>query len=105
MAQSSRVALVTGAGSGIGEEVAVRLGRDGFAVAVNALSAKHAAPVVERIAASGGRAVAVVGNVSEPSDAARLVREADEQLGGLHVLVNNAGLQQQTSFLELDLAT
>ena len=96
---------MTGAGSGIGEEVAVRLGRDGFAVAVNALSAKDAAPVVERIAAAGGRAVAVVGNVSEPSDAARLVREADEQLGGLHVLVNNAGLQKQTPCLELDLAT
>ncbi len=105
MERTERVALVTGAGSGIGEAVAVRLGRDGLAVAVNGLSAKEVAPVVERIEAAGGRAVAVVGDVSKPDDAARMVQEADEQLGGMHVLVNNAGLQKQTPFLELDLDT
>ena len=100
-----RVALVTGAGSGIGAEVAVRLARDGAAVGVNGRSADEVASTVDRIVAAGARAVAVVGDVSHPDDVARVVRETDEQLGGLHILVNNAGLQQQTPFLELDLDT
>lgn len=100
-----QVALVTGAGSGIGAEVAARLAQDGAAVGVNGLTDDEVADTVQRITGGGGRAVPLVGDVSDPDDAARMVRECDEQLGGLHVLVNNAGLQEQTPFLELDLAT
>ena len=99
------VALVTGAGSGIGAAVAARLARDGAAVGVNGLTADEVADTVARITSAGGRAVALVGDVSDPDDAERMVREIDQQLGGLHVLVNNAGVQQHTPFLELDLAT
>jgi NAD(P)-dependent dehydrogenase (short-subunit alcohol dehydrogenase family) len=99
------VALVTGAGSGIGAEVAARLAQDGAAVGVNGLTQEEVADTVARITSEGGRAVPVVGDVSDPDDAQRLVREIDEQLGGLHVLVNNAGLQEETPFLELDLET
>ncbi len=99
------VALVTGAGSGIGAEVAARLAQDGAAVGVNGLTPDEVGDTLKRITDGGGRAVALVGDVSDPDDAARLVRECDEQLGGLHVLVNNAGLQEQTPFLELDLDT
>ena len=102
---TDHVALVTGAGSGIGAEVAARLAQDGAAVGVNGLTAQKVADTVARITAGGGRAVALVGDVSDPDDAQRMVRETDEQLGGLHVLVNNAGLQQHTPFLELDLTT
>lgn len=102
---ADHVALVTGAGSGIGAEVAARLAHDGAAVGVNGLTSEEVADTVARITAGGGRAVAVVGDVSDPDDAERMVREVDEQLGGLHVLVNNAGLQEHTPFLELDLAT
>ena len=102
---ADHVALVTGAGSGIGAEVAARLAHDGAAVGVNGLTADEVADTVARITAGGGRAVALVGDVSDPDDAERMVREVDEQLGGLHVLVNNAGLQEHTPFLELDLAT
>ena len=102
---TDHVALVTGAGSGIGAEVAARLAQDGAAVGVNGLTAQKVADTVARITAGGGRAVALVGDVSDPDDAQRMVREADEQLGGLHVLVNNAGLQLHTPFLELDLTT
>ena len=96
------VALVTGAESGIGAEVAVRLALDGAAVGVNGLSAEEVSDTIARIAGDGGLAVAVVGDVSDPADAERMVRETVEQLGGLHVLVNNAGLQQETPFLELE---
>ncbi|GAC1375153.1 MAG: SDR family oxidoreductase [Acidimicrobiales bacterium] len=101
----AQVALVTGAGSGIGAEIAVRLGKDGAAVAVNARSSEDAQPIVDRIVALGGRAIAVIGDVSKPEDILRVVSETDVQLGALHILVNNAGLQQETPFLELDLDT
>jgi NAD(P)-dependent dehydrogenase (short-subunit alcohol dehydrogenase family) len=102
---AGRVALVTGAGSGIGAEVAARLARDGAAVGVNGLTADEVAGTVARITSGGGRAVPLVGDVADPQDVSRMVRECDEQLGGLHVLVNNAGLQEETPFLELDLET
>ena len=100
-----QVALVTGASSGIGAEVAARLAVDGAAVGVNGLTADEVAGTVERIISGGGRAVPLIGDVSDPGDAERMVREVDARLGGLHVLVNNAGLQQETPFLELDLDT
>ncbi|GAC1600568.1 MAG: SDR family oxidoreductase [Acidimicrobiales bacterium] len=104
-ALQGEVALVTGAGSGIGAEIAVRLAKDGAAVAVNARSAKDAQPIVDRIVALGGRAIAVIGDVSKPDDVDRVVAETEAQLGALKILVNNAGLQQETPFLELDLET
>lgn len=97
------VALVTGAGSGIGLETAVRLARDGAAVGCNGPEREGLDEVLARIAKAGGRAVPVVGDVSDPDDAQRIVAETVAQLGGLHVVVNNAGLQQETPFLELEL--
>lgn len=100
-----QVALVTGAGSGIGAAIAVQLARQGAAVAVNARTADDVHEVCEQITQANGRALPVIGDVAVPADVQRIVAETDAELGGLHILVNNAGVQQQTPFLELDLET
>ena len=99
------VALVTGAGGGIGEAVAVKLALEGAAVGVNGRTPEDVQATVRRIEDAGGRALALVGDVSVEADVTRVVADLDAHFGGLHVLVNNAGLQKHTPFLELDLET
>jgi NAD(P)-dependent dehydrogenase (short-subunit alcohol dehydrogenase family) len=86
-----RVALVTGAGHGIGRATAERLARDGAAVAVNDVDADLAATATAELVAAGLRAVAAPGDVTDEADVARMVALADEALGPVTVLVNNAG--------------
>jgi 3-oxoacyl-[acyl-carrier protein] reductase len=98
-----RVALVTGASRGIGRAIAEGLAREGAAVAVNYRSGKELADeVVAGIEQSGGRAVAVGGDVSEYGDAETLVAQTVEQLGGLHILVNNAGVARDALIYNMD---
>ncbi len=93
MRLEGRAALVTGGSRGIGRSIATRLAAEGAAVAVNYRSrADEAERVVEEITAAGGRAVALAADVAEPKEAEDLVRRATEALGGLHILVNNAGI-------------
>jgi 3-oxoacyl-[acyl-carrier protein] reductase len=88
---ADRVAIVTGAGRGIGQQIALRLARAGAALVVNDLDDLPAKETVEEIIAAGGRAVAVAGSVLDEELPDRLVRTAVEDLGGLHIIVNNAG--------------
>ncbi|MER5355320.1 SDR family oxidoreductase [Kitasatospora sp. NPDC002551] len=84
--------LVTGGGSGIGRAVALAFAREGARVAVAGRTASALAETVALVRQEGGTAVALTGSVSDAADAARLVRETVEQLGGLDVAVNNAGV-------------
>jgi NAD(P)-dependent dehydrogenase (short-subunit alcohol dehydrogenase family) len=86
-----RVAIVTGGGSGIGRATALALAADGFAVVLAGRRPDPLAEVAVEIAASGGRALGVSGDLSVPGDAERVVRTAVETFGGVHVVVNNAG--------------
>jgi 3-oxoacyl-[acyl-carrier protein] reductase len=91
---SGKRALVTGAGRGIGAAVARRLAVDGASVAVNyRSSAAEAEALVKELADRGCRAVAVQADISDPAGCQPLVEHTVEALGGLDVLVSNAGIE------------
>ena len=90
---SAHVTLVTGASRGIGAATALLLARQGHAVAVNyARDAAAADALVNRIAAAGGRALAVQADVAREAEVLRLFETVDRELGRLTGLVNNAGV-------------
>ena len=100
-----RTALVTGASSGIGRAIAEELGRCGVSVGVNYHSGKtQAEEVVRDIAAAGGKAVALEGDVAKAEDCERLIAQVVDQFGRLDILVANAGIQRDASFTDLTLA-
>jgi 3-oxoacyl-[acyl-carrier protein] reductase len=90
---ADRVAVVTGAGRGIGRAVALSLAGAGARVVVNS-TGQTATGVATEIKASGGQGLAVVADVSSPPEAARLVEAALAEYGRLDILVNNAGINR-----------
>lgn len=104
-ALTGKIALVTGAGKNIGRAIALTLARDGAMVAVNGRSDAGAVEeVVATIRAAGGTAVAVMGDVADHEQARGVVGAAVQALGGLDILVSNAGLRRQTPYLDISLA-
>ncbi|AXI76290.1 SDR family oxidoreductase [Peterkaempfera bronchialis] len=108
---SGRVVVVTGGGRGIGREHALAFARAGAAVVVNDLggagdgtgsSSGPAQEVAELIRSEGGAAVANSDDVSDEQGSARIVEQAVEEFGGLHVLVNNAGILRDKTLLNMD---
>lgn len=96
-----QVLLVTGGGRGIGAATALLAADEGWTVAVNYRDREDAAAqVVQRILASGGRAVAVQGDVAREADVLRMFAEVDARLGRLTALVNNAGVVDVSARLE-----
>lgn len=90
-----KIALVTGAGSGIGQAIAVKFGHEGFRVAVTDRDLTAANATAKVIQSHGGDAVGLLLDVADPASASQGVQTAVERLGGLDVLVNNAGIVWQ----------
>jgi glucose 1-dehydrogenase len=97
-------ALITGASSGIGEAIARAFAKAGASVIVNFRSSRDDAErIVAEIEKEGGQAVAIQADISKPEDCDRLFKEADKALGGLDILVANAGIQRDAAFTEMSL--
>lgn len=98
-----RKALVTGAGLGIGQGIAIELARAGYDVAVHYASSREGADhTVAECESHGSRAFAIGGNLREVATCFRVVEEAAELLGGLDALVNNSGVTRAVNFFDTD---
>ena len=106
-----KVALVTGAGGGLGRAHALLLAKEGAAVVVNDLGGSRdgkgagqgmADQVVAEIESAGGKAVANYGSVSDPAQAAAMVQTAVAHFGGIDICINNAGILRDKSFKNMN---
>ncbi|KAL1745564.1 hypothetical protein HDZ31DRAFT_36131 [Schizophyllum fasciatum] len=102
IAVQRRIALVTGAAQGMGKAIAARLAKDGLDVAITDLPEKRSAleEVAKTIEQAGSKAAIFTGDVSKETDVKSMVDGTAATLGGLHVMVANAGIGPSCSFLE-----
>jgi glucose 1-dehydrogenase len=106
MLLEGRKALITGSSSGIGRSCAIRFSQEGADVCINYFSeheAEDANEVVSQVEAQGRRAMAVQADVGSEEDVKRMVAAAHEAFGGLSILVNNAGIENQVPTMEMSL--
>src|SRR5262245_23242280 len=87
-----KVALVTGAGRGIGRAIALDFAREGAKVAVTARTAKELEEVVGKIKAGGGQSCAIVADLSDRAACKRVIQAVNDAFGPVDILVNNAGI-------------
>jgi len=97
----NQVAIITGAGGGLGRSYARLLASEGAAIVVNDMNADAAHKVVTEISAAGGRAVACVMDVASAACGEAILKTALEAFGGVDILVNNAGILRDKSFANL----
>ncbi len=99
---NGRIALVTGGSRGIGRSIAERLAREGFYVVINYLRNESAArDVLSAIESAGGKGQIAPFDVSDFDATQKAVEDIVEELGGLHILINNAGITKDTLILRM----
>ena len=101
---NNEIAVVTGAGSGIGRAIAIRLAKEGSKVVVNDLRPYNAEETVKLIKQSDGIAMAAIGDVSEPADVASIFDTCEDKWGPATILVTNAGIVTQAKLEVMELA-
>ncbi|HVY85859.1 MAG TPA: SDR family NAD(P)-dependent oxidoreductase [Caulobacterales bacterium] len=101
MTLEGRVAIVTGAGGGLGRSHALYLARKGAKVAVNDLAQEMAERVAAEIKAAGGQAIAAAGSVTDGAAVAALVQRTMTEWGRIDILINNAGILRDKSFAKM----
>ncbi len=97
----NKVAIVTGAGRGIGRAIAIAFAKEGAKVVVNSLHADHAESVAKEIKKSGGVAIAAAGDVSSSKDVTAVFNAAIKKFKKIDILVNNAGVVHTEPLLEI----
>jgi len=102
MSIAGKVALVTGAGQGIGRAIALRLAQDGAAVAIVDLKEDKMNAVADEVRAAGRKATTFKADVSKRQDVLAAVDHAERELGGFDVMVNNAGIAQVKPLSEVE---
>ena len=103
MKLKDKVAIVTGAGTGIGRAIALAYVQEGASVVLVGRTQETLATVAEEVIALGGEALVVCASVSKPPDVRRIVEEALARFGKVQILVNNAGVFIYKGFLDLSL--
>src|SRR5512137_928175 len=100
MRLDGKVALVTGAGSGIGQAIAALFAREGADIAVNDIDMPSAEATAARVRRSGRKAVSVVADVADAGQVGAMISRVIEEMGGVHILVNNAGVPEYGTMIE-----
>lgn len=100
----NRVAIVSGSGRGLGRQHALLLGRLGASVVVNSTKISTAQATVDDIVKAGGKAVAYVGSVADPTHAEAMVKKAINEFGRIDIVINNAGTADTAPFEQTTLA-
>lgn len=99
---AGKVAIVTGAGRGMGRECAIRLAKAGAEVVVNDLDATTAEATAKAIRTYGGSAISIAGNVTVGSDVKSIIDTAIENFEAIHILINNAGILRPTPVIDIE---
>jgi sorbitol-6-phosphate 2-dehydrogenase len=89
---NGRIALVTGAGQGIGRGIALSLARAGADVVINDISLATAQSTAQEISSLGRRSLAIPADVSQSEEVSRMVHQILDEMGAIHILINNAGV-------------
>jgi glucose 1-dehydrogenase len=104
MKLSSKVAIITGASSGIGQAIAITMAREGASVVIDYVGSSDGAnQTVQQIESAGGKALAVAADVSQPDQVTALVQQAVQTFGRLDIFVNNAGIEYKHPITEFPL--